>query len=304
MQLLNTIYRDGKNNGGKGDGDTEVTDIASPSNQAQEIPLVLVHAFPVDHHMWDVCAGYIERIADQEHLPQFPIFAPDMPGAGLCPIPDATDSGPMDDAGAYRQGLDRLADAYVDMIRRAGYDKAVWVGLSMGGYVVLDVQRRHRETVAGIALCDTGSTQDADGGAARLKIAQTCEREQSVEPVMHFAMASDKDSTVKQRPETIELFTRWIRSQRPDGVAWRQRMSAGRPDLSDQLPLITAPAAVISGDLDPSSPPSKMKPLADAMTNTTVEFTRISDCGHFSAVEHPQSVARALVDVMRRAIGY
>ena len=34
-----------------------------------------------------------------------------------------------------------MADAYVDLIRKAGFTKAIWVGLSMGGYLVLDIQR-------------------------------------------------------------------------------------------------------------------------------------------------------------------
>ena len=43
-----------------------------------------------------------------------------------------------------------------------------------------------------------------------------------------------------------------------------------------------------------------MGPVADAMTGTTVDFTVISDCGHFSAYEHPEAVAEALRQLVRR----
>lgn len=45
-----------------------------------------------------------------------------------------------------------------------------WVGLSMGGYVAMDIQRLYPETVAGLALCDTMAASDGVGGENRLKM--------------------------------------------------------------------------------------------------------------------------------------
>lgn len=42
-----------------------------------------------------------------------------------------------------------------------------------------------------------------------------------------------------------------------------------------------------------------MGPLAERIGGNAT-FTAIPDCGHFSAVEHPNTVAAALVDLMRR----
>ena len=156
------------------------------------------------------------------------------------------------------------------LVRAAGYDKAVWAGLSMGGYVVLDIQRRHPEMVAGLALCDTKA--GADGPGLREPAgAGASEREatQTVKSVMHFADATPSDSSFKQSDEGRALFARWIGEQMPQGVGWRQRMAAGRPDLSDELPRVTAPAAVLCGDKDPFSPRPAMRALADAMTGTS-----------------------------------
>ena len=281
MELNTTIYREGEG-----------------------LPVVLVHAFPIDHHLWDDCAAELIARADAAGLPNpnFPLWAPDMPGAGEGPIPTAEDTGAVAEDGAYTQALDRMADAYVRLIRDAGYSKAVWVGLSMGGYLVLDIQRLHPEAVAGLALCDTKADADSPASRAnRLRIADICETEHTVDPVMHFAEPQPGDSTIKQSQRFIDQFTAWIHAQRPEGVAWRERMAAGRPDLNDQLPLITAPAAVICGENDPSSSPAVMGPIAQAMTGTDVAFTTIPDCGHFSAYEHPDQVAAALLDLIRRA---
>ena len=77
-------------------------------------------------------------------------------------------------------------------------------------------------------------------------------------------------------------------------------MAAARPDLNDEFAKISAPAAVICGEEDPSSAPAVMRPLAERMVNTTVVMTEIEDCGHFSAWERPETVARALHELVSR----
>ena len=168
IELANHIYRDGEG-----------------------VPVVLMNAYPVDHRMWDVCAKALADSADLNDVPDFPIWAPDMAGSGASPVPSDADSGPRMANGAYSEALDRLAGAYVDLIKAAGYEQAIWVGLSMGGYVAMDIQRLYPETVAGLALCDTMAASDGVGGENRLKMADAAEQTNSVEPVMHFAQPAD-----------------------------------------------------------------------------------------------------------------
>jgi pimeloyl-ACP methyl ester carboxylesterase len=279
----------------------KMTIITTVYAQGSGIPLVLLHAFPVDHRMWEECAELISAQVNESGGPALSILAPDMPGAGECPVPDALLSGAKAEDGAYTEALDRMADAFVDELRDMGHRRAVWVGLSMGGYLALAIQRRHPDAVAGIALCDTKA--DADNPHSRqhrLNIALQCENEGSVSPVMNFAHPQASDSEVKKSQRVIDLFSTWIGEQSPEGIVWRERMAAGRPDQSEQLALIDTPALVLSGDRDPSSPPTLMRPLADAMSSADVEFVEVSDCGHFSAVEHPQELAEALWQLMQR----
>lgn len=267
-------------------------------NEGEGIPVVLLNAYPVDHRMWDKCAKALADHAAQDNM-RLTIWAPDMPGSGASPVPSEGDSGPRQENGGYTSAaLDALAEAYVAMVRAAGHDRAIWVGLSMGGYVAMDIQRLHPEAVAGLALCDTMAASDGRGGEGRLAMADACESTSSVEPVMHFAKPVEGDSTVKRSPEFINTMTGWIAEQDPAGLAWRQRMTYGRADLSSVPETISAPCTVISGELDPSSNPSVMEPLAKRIAGA--RFVSIPDCGHFSAVEHPQTVARALLDLVRR----
>jgi pimeloyl-ACP methyl ester carboxylesterase len=279
----------------------DMTIINTVLSQGSGTPLVLLHAFPVDHRMWEECAQFISMKATEEGLDAVTIFAPDMPGAGDCPVPDAQISGAQAQDGAYLEALDRMADAFVAKLREQGYQQAVWVGLSMGGYLALAIQRLHPDAVAGIALCDTKADADSvHGRKHRIEVADRCVREESVKPVMNFAQAQQGDSDVKKSQRIVDMFSQWISTQSPQGIAWRERMAAGRPDQSEQLELINTPALVLSGDLDPSSPPTVMRPLAQMMSQAEVEFVELPNCGHFSAVEYPQEVAQALLRLVQR----
>lgn len=280
MNIVNTVYR-----------------------QGEGLPLVLVHAFPVDHRMWNRCAALLIDQADRAGMAPFPVYAPDMPGAGDCPLPEPASCGPADSDGALPSALDAMARAFVDMVAATGAQKAIWVGLSMGGYLVEAIARLYPQMAAGLALCDTTMMADRPVSRAnRLRIAQTCEVEGTLDPVMHFARPQEGDSKVKRSPAFVQTMTEWIQSQDPRGIAWRERMAAGRPDQSDLVGRIRVPVALVSGRCDPSSPPRVMEPLAQAMlqAGTDVTFTAIDDCGHFSAVEHPHQVAVALLDLVRR----
>ena len=147
IELANHIYRDGEG-----------------------VPVVLMNAYPVDHRMWDVCAKALADFADLNDVPDFPIWAPDMAGSGASPVPSDADSGPRMANGAYSEALDRLAGAYVDLIKAAGYEQAIWVGLSMGGYVAMDIQRLYPETVAGRGHRVTQSQTGRGFGVAALNI--------------------------------------------------------------------------------------------------------------------------------------
>lgn len=61
--------------------------------EGEGLPVVLVHGFPVDHRMWDECAEALEAAAVEHGVKRFPIWGPDMPGAGEGPIPSDEISG-------------------------------------------------------------------------------------------------------------------------------------------------------------------------------------------------------------------
>lgn len=265
------------------------------------VPLVLIHGFPVDHRMWDAAAAdFVAMTAGDEVLGKMPVLALDMPGSGDNPLP-AEGSFAADSDGAYPDALDAMTSAFVARVRAAGYERAVWVGLSMGGYVIFAVQRLFPDAVAGLGVLD--SKPDADTSASRtsrLGVASDALAGAGWHSVEHFAAPQPHDSEVKKSDEYRHQMLSWLQDQPAAGIAWRERMAAGRPDQSDVLPSISTPLLVLSGELDPSSPPTSMRPIADAVPSAF--FVEVPQTGHFTAVEQPHAVASALVDLARAAL--
>lgn len=267
------------------------------NNSLGKVAVVLVHAFPIDGRMWDRMAEKLNAQLDQDaELSGLPVYGFSMPGTPGVPVPSEEESGPRTEDGAYAQALDRLSQAMIDKLHELGYEKAIWVGLSMGGYVVLRVHSLAPQAVAGLALCDSTPAADSpQARAGRLSIAHNAEGEMGAEAVMKFARPSEHDSAVKKSADFIDTFTQWIHEQPVEGLAWRERMAAGRPDQFDSWDSLRVPTLVVSGELDPSSSPAVMKPFAERVHGAL--FVEIPDTGHFTAFEQPEQFATVLMSL-------
>lgn len=252
------------------------------------IPLVLVHAFPVDSRMWD-------RVI--EHLPEdLGIYTVDLPGMGASPAPDDVarhlgfESTPS---------LELAATALADLVRSEGVDQAVFVGLSLGGYVVLALLEQDPHLVAGVGLFDTKTTADRDEARLnRLRIADQVEHDGSVDAVRGMATSVVGPSTRSASPEIVAELGEWIEQQSPQGVAWAQRAMAARPDRGEVLARFAGPVSVVVGEEDELSPVEGSRLMASSAQDAS--FTVIAGVGHMTAIEAPTEVADVIVELMAR----
>lgn len=242
-------------------------------------PIVLLHAFPLDHRMWDDVAGDLARTRE--------VIAPDLPVPAGEDLPAPT--------------LEDAADRVADLIRDAG-GRAVVAGLSMGGYVALALLDRHPELVAGVALVDTRATADTPEAAAnRLRIAREVEDAGTVAPVRGMVDVLLGESTLAARPDVRERVAAWLEEQDPARVAWAQRAMSARPDRTDALRAFDGPVTVVVGDEDTVTGTDAAEHMtATAARSLLVVVPRV---GHLSAVEDPAAVATALAELAQRADG-
>ena len=123
------------------------------SDRGTGLPIVFLHAFPLNRAMW----------ATQENAlsSQFRIITIDLRGHG------------ESDAPLWRYTLDQSADDVSALLDHLAIQQALFVGLSMGGYIFFAFYRKYAARVKGLILAETKAQADTvEGKDARFQMAQ------------------------------------------------------------------------------------------------------------------------------------
>jgi len=235
--------------------------------------LLLIHAFPLDARMWG-------DLADGAS-----VVAPDLPGFGGAP---AAPGGVMTMAVA--------AARCVDVLDSAGLDRVVVTGLSMGGYVALELWREVPDRIAGLIFANTKAEADTSEAADnRRALAARLRSEGNVLIDAPPPLLGERaDDALRARVRG------WIADQAPEAIAAAALGMAARPDSVDDLPHISVPTLVITSDLDALIPPVTTAAMADRIPGAGLEM--IEGVGHLSNVEAPDRFS-ALILGHARACG-
>lgn len=232
-------------------------------------PLLLIHAFPLDHEMW---RPQIETFAKVRR-----ILAPDLMGFGS-----------SDEHG--RETLDQHADDLVALLDRLGFPQAVVCGLSMGGYIALALWRRHPTRVAAMVLADTRSGADSESTAAdRRRLASRIRREGvgSLAEEMPSRLLSPYAD-----PGAATELCEIIERQPKEGVASALEAMADRPDSTEDLPTIAAPTLILVGTNDDVTPLAESELIAQGIPDS--KLVEVPRAGHLANFEEPGAFNAAL----------
>jgi pimeloyl-ACP methyl ester carboxylesterase len=241
------------------------------------VPVVLVHAFPLDRRMW---AGVRQEPRDGVRL-----ITPDVAGFGASAVPNAEDPS-----------LDVVADQLEALLDGLGIERAVVGGVSMGGYVTLAFARRHPGRLLGLVLADTKASADTDAAAAnRRRIASVAEDEGSARVVVEQVVPGLVGPTsTAERPDVIEAVRALAAEAPPAAIAWAQRAMANRDDAFGVLRRLDVPALVLVGDEDTVTPLGEAAAMSGAAPSALLHT--FDGSGHLSAIERPAAFAAALRD--------
>src|SRR5215470_10294603 len=247
------------------------------------VPLVMLHAFPVDSRMWD---GVRDRLAERVR-----VITPDQRGFGRSPLPAG--DGP---------GMDVLADDVVALLDGLGLERVVLGGCSMGGYVAMAVLRKAAERVDRLVLVDTRpDADDFDRRAGRLAMATRAEEEGTAflpDALLPGLLAA---GTPDRPADLVGDVRAMIVAQPAAGVAWALRAMAERPDSHDVLRAFDRPALVVVGERDALSPPQVAGELAELLP--AAELVEVPGVGHLTPVEAPDEVAAGILNWLGLAAG-
>lgn len=239
-------------------------------------PLVLLHAFPFSRQMWRL---QYEGLTTQLHL-----VTPDLPGFGESPLSQEP------------PGVGVMAQGVLDTLDRLGLERVVLGGLSMGGYVAMEILRRRPAVVQGLVLADTKASPDAPAGAEnRLRMAELLEQSRSPRVLTHDVLPTlVGETTREEHPETVAWLREIVEETDPLAAAWAQRAMAARPDSFETLRQVRVPTLVVVGEEDRLTPPAEAESMAEAVPGA--QLAVFDGVGHLSAAEAPDAFNARVTD--------
>lgn len=240
------------------------------------MPVLLLHGFPVTGEVWMEVAGALSS--------RYRVIVPDFRGFGL-----SKGGGPF--------SMKSLASDMHELLVQIKALPCVVGGLSMGGYVALEMARCHPADLAGIMLVDTRAEGDSPvAKTGRKRTIELVRQEGSAAVAEQMLQKVVSDQSRQLRPDVVGELRKIMEQCSPVTIEDASLAMCDREDSTELLPSISVPALVIVGEFDLPTPPSVAQAMAEAMPRAQVKI--IPGAGHMSPMEMPAPVAQAMADYL------
>lgn len=248
-------------------------------------PIVLLHGFTGSAASWSPLIDHLNH--------HFTTLAVDIVGHGFSDKPDHVSFYEM------KQAARDIVNAVASM---KAY-KAHWLGYSMGGRTALHIAAMHPGAVDRLMLigASPGIASDEERQArvaADEQLARRIERE-GVPSFIEYWESIPLFESQRSLPEDVKALIRAGRLRNTaTGLANSLRgMGAGaQAPLHEKLPMITAPALIMAGELD-----HKYVTIGREMAATmpNARFVAIPGAGHAAHIERPEDCGREIVSFLQ-----
>ena len=191
------------------------------------------------------------------------------------------------------RGEGKTIEAMADHVLSEAPQEFILVGISMGGYLALEIALRNTGKVKALALFNTSAIAAPED-----------RRQNSVDLISlvesgGFQTAIDRTTPVVSRgiPEIQRLAAAMTKELGPRVFIDQQRAVLGRSDRRAELNTITCPTLVVGSTEDTITPPKLSHDLAHRLPDGRLVL--ITGSGHFTPLEKPVEAAAALADFIR-----
>jgi len=230
-------------------------------------PLVLLHGYPLDHHLWDEVAPLL---ADT-----FELILPDLRGFGESSTVDSFYT------------MEDIASDIAALLDHLEIQKAAIVGHSMGGYVALAFARLYPERLTGLGLVSTQVLADPpDRRDGRYK---------SAAEVADKGIASVVEAMTPKftaDPQLQKFARENMERQQPAGYIGALKAMAERVDSTPLLSTLNVPVVIVHGDADSLIPIDRAREVKAALPDA--HLVEIRGAGHMPMMEEKEKTAEAL----------
>jgi pimeloyl-ACP methyl ester carboxylesterase len=242
--------------------------------------ILFIHGFPFDHRMWR---------HQLTGLARWQCIAPNLRGARAAEVPSAPSAYTM---AAY-------ADDLVGLLDRAQIRQAVVCGLSMGGYIIFELLRRHPHRVRAAIFCNTKAGADTpEAKRGRDALAQRVQREGAAAVAAELVPKLLARETQRQRRDVVREVTEMIEQQPVAGIVGALHALRERPDSTPLLARIQLPVLVVAGEDDQIALAVEMEEMAEQIPGA--DFVLIPSAGHLAPLEQPAQVNAALAGFLEK----
>jgi 3-oxoadipate enol-lactonase len=252
--------------------------------------VVFLHPTPLDRDFWRPLVKELAGIR---------AIVPDLRGHGVSDLGSGFPVGAfplVSDAPVLT--MEQLAGDVLALLDQLGLRRAVFVGCSIGGYVLLEIWRRAPERMTGLVFAC--SKPQPDTPAASTRRAETIQRARTEGVTALFdgmAQSLLGESSRRERPEIVAE-VRAHMTLTPEAVVAVQAGLATRPDSMPTVATIKVPILAIAGSEDGSVSAAEMEAFSAAPGGC--EFHVLPAAGHFAAYEQPRKVAALMAPWLRQ----
>jgi 3-oxoadipate enol-lactonase len=247
--------------------------------KASGLPVVFIHGFPFSQEMWR------SQVADLSG--EYRLITYDVRGHGESEVGD----------GQYT--IEFFVDDLIGLLDHLRIEKAVVVGLSMGGYIALRAIERNPERFKGLVLCDTRSEADSNEGkikrAANIQSVRTDGVQKYAEG---FVKAVFAPQTFERNLEAVNFIRQIIEKTSPVAIAGTLLALASRTDTTESLSKINVPTLILVGEHDTLTPVSAAKSMSERIRQSELHI--ISNAAHLSNLENLEGFNKHLSRFLRR----
>ena len=245
------------------------------------LPLVLLHAFPLDHRMWERQASLADHLR---------LIVPDLRGFG-----GSGESLP--------ESIAQLADdtvALLDALHVEG--PAVIAGISMGGYVAQQIVARHPDRVAAAVLIDTkleADTPEARDSRRDLasKVGRLGQGILAEAMIPRLLGTSSEARGLADRAEIESLLRRLILAQPVATIQAALAALGDRPDMTGAMRQIRPPILLVVGAEDAITPPACLELAEEVIPHARLLI--VPHAGHMTPLEQPEIFNAAVLEFLQ-----
>ena len=248
--------------------------------QGLGLPVMLIHGFPLNRRMWRPQLGVLAKSGCR-------VICPDLQGFGESPV-----SG-------QQMTMSLYADALIRLLDRLDIAKAVVGGMSMGGYVLLNLVERYPERLLGaMYLVTRAAADDAAGREKRTMLAAEVENGNLLAVPEAFVQVLFAPQTSQENPELVSEVRRWMDSTPAQGVIGGLLSMRDRADYIERLGGLNVPSLVVGAEQDMAVPPEHARVLADGLPDAELKI--IPGAGHMANLERPDLFNQALLTFLAK----